>query len=295
MAAHPRGLGRGLGALFHDMNTTSRNGAEVRMIPLAEITPNPHQPRQTFPEESLKELAHSIRSQGVLQPILVRPGKPEGTFELIAGERRLRACVLAQLELIPALVRDISDEESIAIALIENLQREDLNPLEEAFALGRLKDQLGLSQEELATRVGRSRPAVANALRLLQLTPDVQEDVRAVRITAGHARAIVALPDGGAQIELSRRVQSSGLTVRQTEELAARYKKLGSFAVRSREKAVSDTPFHQTLKHSLSLRFPCTVKCSGDQRKGSITLSYGSADEFKTLLARLGLDGGMQG
>jgi ParB family transcriptional regulator, chromosome partitioning protein len=295
MAAHPRGLGRGLGALLHDMETSARSGPEVKLIALSEIFPNPHQPRQTFSEDSLRELADSIRSQGVLQPVLVRPGKPQGTYELIAGERRLRACALAQVDHIPALIREISDEESIAIALIENLQREDLNPLEEALALGHLKDRLGLSQEELAIRVGRSRPAVANGLRLLQLAPAVQEDLRAGRITAGHGRAIVAIDGGEAQIELSKRVQAKGLNVRQTEELAAQYKRRSSFSAPSIAVAPGETLFQQSLRQSLATDFPCPVQFRGNRRKGSITMRYSTPEELKALLVRLGVNGETQG
>ena len=265
------------------------------MIPVAEITPNPNQPRQTFSQESLQELAQSIRAKGVLQPVLVRPGRTEGSFELIAGERRLRASSLAGQERIPALVREISDEESFTIALIENLQREDLNPLEEALALERLKERLGLSQEELAGKVGRSRPAVANALRLLQLAASVQQDVREGRITAGHARAILAVPDHDAQAELSRRVHAKGLTVRHTEELAATFKKHGSFSPPRSGAPASDKPFQKHLKRSLSRHFPCQVQCRGDRRTGSITLSYSSADELETLLSRLGVDDEVRG
>jgi ParB family transcriptional regulator, chromosome partitioning protein len=294
MAANTRGLGRGLGALLQDMDLSARDRVEVRMVPIAEIAPNPHQPRQTFSADSLQELAHSIRSQGVLQPVLVRPGHKGNTFELIAGERRLRACALAGLERIPALVREISDEESVVIALMENLQREDLNPLEEAIALGRLKEQLKLSQEDLASRVGRSRPAVANALRLLQLAPAVQEDIRSARITAGHGRAVAGLQDRKAQVELSRLVQSKGLTVRQAEELVARFKQLGSFSAQQSRKT-PPTPFQRVLKHSLTQRFACPIRCRGDQRKGSITMSYSTPDELKEILARLGLGSGVQG
>jgi ParB family transcriptional regulator, chromosome partitioning protein len=177
----------------------------------------------------------------------------------------------------------------MAIALIENLQREDLNPFEEAFALGRLKEQLGLSQEDLAARVGRSRPAVANALRLLQLAPQVQEDLQSGRITAGHARAIVAIPDHDAQRDLGARVQQ-GLTVRQTEELASKYKEIGAFAVRPAENIGNRRiPLLDPEEMSLQTRLPCHVQVSGAiKNKGSIVLRYYSPEELKTLLSHLG-------
>jgi ParB family transcriptional regulator, chromosome partitioning protein len=287
MATQPRGLGRGLGALLQDMGSMAHDGAEVRMIPLAKISASPHQPRQTFSEEALQELASSIRSQGVLQPILVRRGADKGDFELIAGERRMRACALAGLETVPALVREISDEDAMAIALIENLQREDLNPFEEAVALGRLKEQLRLSQEELAGRIGRSRPAVANSLRLLQLAPAVQEDLQSGRITAGHARAIVAIQDHGAQAELSARVKQKQLTVRQAEELAAKFKEIGAFRIRPLR--TSETAaFRASVRKCLQTRLPCPVQLKGDRNKGSIVLKYSSPEELNTILSRLG-------
>jgi ParB family transcriptional regulator, chromosome partitioning protein len=287
MATQPRGLGRGLGALLQDMSSMANDGAEVRMIPLTRVAASPHQPRQTFSEEALQELASSIRSQGVLQPILVRPGNGKDNFELIAGERRLRASALAGLDTVPALVRQISDEDAMAIALIENLQREDLNPFEEAVALGRLKEQLGLSQEDLAARIGRSRPAVANALRLLQLAPQVQEDLQSGRITAGHARAIVAIGDHDAQRELGARVKQKQLTVRQTEELASKYKEIGAFAVRP-VKTSETAAFRSSVRKCLQTRLPCPVQFRGDKNKGSIVLRYNSPEELKTLLSHLG-------
>ena len=190
MTSGNRGLGRGLDALLggvrEDEKKTS-DSAEVRMISVENITPNPHQPRREFSEEALIELAASIKARGVLQPILIRP-LGAGKYELVAGERRLRASKLSGLTEIPTLVREMSDQESLAIALIENLQREDLNAVEEAFGYQRLQQEFGLSQEELARQVGKSRSAVANCLRLLNLPDAVQKDIQQNTITAGHGQ-----------------------------------------------------------------------------------------------------------
>ena len=193
MATSTRGLGRGLDALLGGLNPdTGATPGEVKNIPLAAISPNPHQPRKEFDPVALDDLASSIKSQGVLQPILVRPLEAQpGTFELVAGERRLRASKLAGLNEIPALVRALDDRESLAIALIENLQREDLNAMEEAEGYRQLLDQFFVTQEDLARQIGKSRPALANALRLLQLPDEVQEDVRRGKLSAGDRKSVV--------------------------------------------------------------------------------------------------------
>ncbi|MFP4070735.1 MAG: ParB/RepB/Spo0J family partition protein [Desulfovibrionales bacterium] len=290
MAVHPRGLGKGLGALLRDVAETPQNAPGVRLIPLSDIVPNPHQPRQHFSEDSLSELAQSIRTQGVLQPVLVRPGK-NGGFELIAGERRLRASRLAELEEIPALVREISDEESMAIALIENLQREDLGPVEESRALAALKQQLRISQEELAQKVGKSRPAVANALRLLQLPESVLEQLQNNMITSGHARAILGVSDPAAQEEMCARILDKGLNVRQAEQIAATYKERGTFSSgKSTTCPPADRSFFQSLRKQARKRFPCPAQFRGSREKGTITLRYRNAEELRLLLKQFELD-----
>lgn len=210
------GLGRGLGALI-PTEVTSATSA-LREIPLSEIQANPFQPRTQFTEEALSSLVDSIRSVGVLQPVLVRPGA-EGGYELIAGERRCRAARRAGLQTIPALVQDVSDVTSLEQALIENIQREGLNPLDEAAAYQQLIEDFSLTHEDVARRVGRSRASVTNALRLFQLPPTVQRLVREERISAGHARALLGTPDRELQDGLAQRSVEEGLSVRALEGL----------------------------------------------------------------------------
>ncbi len=185
------------------------------------VQPNPRQPRQAMDQEKIQELALSIQEHGVVQPIVVRP-IPGGKYEIIAGERRWRACRLLGVEFIPAIIREYGDMEASAVSLIENVQREDLSPLEEAVAYRRLIDEFGLTQEDISRLVGKSRPFIANTLRLLSLPPEVQDMLNADLITAGHARAILSLEDASMQIATAREVVSGGLNVRETEELVRR-------------------------------------------------------------------------
>ncbi len=211
MGGRRRGLGRGLEALLGEAAAEARP-AEVGV---EEIEPNPHQPRRRFGQAELEELADSIREHGVVQPVVVRP--VGGRYQLVAGERRWRAARLAGLDRIPAVVREVPDERLLEVALIENIQREDLTPLEEARAYEALLRHLGCTQEELATRLGRSRAAVTNTLRLLQLDPEVQDLIESRRLTEGHGRALLGLPDRSAQRELARVMAEKGLSVRQAE------------------------------------------------------------------------------
>ena len=214
-----RALGRGLGALIPSAYRSEEESRDS-VVPLAAIHPNPLQPRQSFAEASIEELADSIRQKGILQPLLVR--RANGGFELIAGERRLRAAQRLGLEQVPVLVRDVSDGEMLELALIENIQREDLNPLEEARAYRRLIGEFNLTQEQVATRVGKDRSTVANSLRLLQLPAEVQRQLERGALSAGHARALVGAPSEAVRIELAQEVVAQRLTVRQTEQLVQR-------------------------------------------------------------------------
>ncbi len=210
-------LGRGLAALLPETE------GELRTVPLERILPSPFQPRKRFNPSELEELARSIRDRGILQPLLVREIAPE-TYELVAGERRLRAAKMAGLSEIPVLVKHLSDEEALAVALIENLQREDLNPLEEAEGYRRLQEEFGYSQEEIARKVGRDRSTIANSLRLLRLPPEVQEDLWEGRLSAGHARALLALEDRELILTARQEILRRGLSVRETERLVRRLK-----------------------------------------------------------------------
>ncbi len=214
-------MGRGLDALIPSGGAGETEASGVREIPISQISPNRLQPRQDFDPEKLAELAASIREHGLVQPVVVRP--VDGGYELIVGERRWRACQQAGLRVIPAVVKDLdSDADVLEVALVENLQREDLNPLEEASAFRYLIEELGLTQEEVSRRVGRSRPQVANTLRLLNLDPAMQEELKAGRITMGHAKALLSLTDKASQGALFRRILAKGLSVREAEDLARR-------------------------------------------------------------------------
>lgn len=212
------GLGKGLGALIpQDVTAGANPRPGVREVPISQIEPNPYQPRNHFDEESLAGLTASIRELGVLQPILVRETGPD-RFALIAGERRWRASKRAGLQFMPIIVRDVSDELTLQHALVENLHRDDLNPLEEAAAYQQLIEDFNMTQEAVAHKVGKSRSAVANLLRLFQLTPQVQRLVADGQVSAGHAKVLLGTPDRAFQEALARRVVADGLTVRETEE-----------------------------------------------------------------------------
>ncbi len=211
------GLGRGLEALFVDNDIAPDGGAgDATEIRISDIEPDRNQPRCVFSDEALGELANSIAEHGVIQPILVRP-LPEGGYRIVAGERRWRASRMAGKTTIPAIVRNISDLEAMTYALIENLQREDLNPVEEAHGYRQLMERASLTQEQVARQVGRSRPTVANALRLLSLPDDVLALLQAGDITTGHAKAILAIADESVRSEVARKVATEGMTVRQAE------------------------------------------------------------------------------
>ncbi|MBG0790590.1 MAG: ParB/RepB/Spo0J family partition protein [Desulfovibrionaceae bacterium] len=302
MMSANRGLGRGLDALLGGVREDEKitaDSAEVRMIDINAIVPNPHQPRREFSEDALNDLAASIKSRGVLQPVLIRT-LGNNRYELVAGERRLRASKIAGLSEIPTLVREMTDQESLAIALIENLQREDLNAVEEALGYQQLQQQFGLSQEELARQVGKSRSAVANALRLLNLPEPVQADIQKNAISAGHGRAIMAVPDADPQAELHRRIVDNGLTVRQAEAQATFYKQngrlpgadeIGSAAART-AKAQPKTldPKLESLETSLSDVLGVKVKISGSSKKGKVTVSYGDEDDLRSFVEKLGVE-----
>lgn len=296
-----KGLGRGLDALLGGVREEEKQGldaASVRMIAVASIVPNPYQPRREFDPAALEDLSSSIRAQGVLQPILVRPvGRDQ--FELVAGERRLRASRLAGLEEIPTLVREMDDQESLAIALIENLQREDLNPVEEALGYQQLQKEFGLSQEELSRQVGKSRSAVANALRLLNLPDEVQKNIQTGAISAGHGRALMSVTDLVPQADLHSRMLENGLTVRQAEAQASFWKQNGRLPGVEETLSAGPRPLggqkNELDKDMLSLqstlveKLHLSVKLSGSVDKGKITIGYKDSHELKSLLDSLGV------
>jgi ParB family chromosome partitioning protein len=267
-----------LGALLEGVDVAG--DTELINLPVARVRPNPQQPRQHFDPERLQELAHSIRQQGVIQPIVVRR-RPDG-FELMAGERRLRAAQMAGFERIPALVKKANDQEALEVALLENLQREDLNPMEEARAYQRLQAVFHLRQEEVAQRVGKDRSSVANVLRLLKLSPALQADIEAGRLSMGHARALLALPSAEAQQRLRDQVVAEGLSVRDTEARARLQK--------SRTPAARAKPAHvlaaeQALHRHLGTR----VAIKPGRRRGKIEIIYQGEEDLQRLLSLLHL------
>jgi ParB family chromosome partitioning protein len=279
--ANPR-LGRGLAALMGDAPAPSPDAIKppVRGLAIEKLEPGPFQPRTSFNADSLAELVDSVRSRGILQPLLARPHpKTAGQYQIIAGERRWRAAQLAGLHEIPVLVRDLSDQDAMAASLVENLQRQDLNPIEEADGFRRLIEEFGLTQEQLGSAVGKSRSHIANAIRLLQLPPSVRIELQNGRLTSGHARALLMHPDPeeGARIVIAR-----GLSVRQTEALAT----AKPAPPTARESAEPD-PERLALERDLSERLGLHVKIGFDGRGGSVTISYRNLEQLDSLIAVL--------
>lgn len=267
------GLGRGLGALLTPSASarTSEPGA-VQEIPVGAIAPNPMQPRKAFEDDALRELAASMKRSGVLQPVVVR--KLADGYQLIVGERRWRAAQLAGLERIPAVVREAGNSESLELALVENLMREDLNPMEEAEAYQRLLTEFGWSQEELAGRVGKDRSSVANCLRLLRLPPTIQDDLRAGRLAMGHARALLSLTAEADQLKLREEILAHSWSVRATEE-GVQKRRLGLPRRRARR-----SPELAALEDRLREALATRVRLVGNERRGRIEIVYTDSDEL---------------
>ncbi|HCP20581.1 MAG TPA: chromosome partitioning protein ParB [Marinobacter hydrocarbonoclasticus] len=288
MAAKKRGLGeRGLGALLQGSKVnlnqeTSDHDGELREIPVDLIQRGRYQPRRDMDPAALQELADSIRQQGVMQPVVVRPVS-EGRYELIAGERRWRATQLAELDRIPAIIRDVPDEAAIAMALIENIQRENLNPVEEANGLRRLLDEFGLTHQQVADSIGRSRAAVSNLLRLLNLDPAVRVHLENGRLEAGHARAILSLPREQ-QLAAADTVIQQRFSVRQTEQLVRRY--LSGKRKEKRKTAPKDADLRQ-LEEELSQQLAAPVSLEQRGQGGRVIIEYNSLDELEGILERL--------
>jgi ParB family transcriptional regulator, chromosome partitioning protein len=259
-------------------------GASFAELPVDSIAPNPRQPRQVFDEEAMAELAHSIREIGLLQPVVVRQVGPD-KYELVMGERRLRATEEAGLRTIPAIVRDTADDELLRDALLENLHRTQLNPLEEAAAYQQMLDDFGCTQDDLASRIGLSRPQISNTLRLLKLSPPVQRRVAAGVLSAGHARTLLAIPDEPTQDRLAQRVVAEGISVRALEEMVA----LGEVGSDERAPRQSQNrpvaPGLSDLAERLSERFDTRVKVDFGRRKGRITVEFASIDDLERIVA----------
>ena len=310
MAQQKRGLGRGLGALIpttpgpagagsHVGETMGPSlsgaatitperpgvdGAYFDEIAIGAITPNPRQPRQNFDDDSLEELAASIREVGLLQPVVVRKVMP-GRFELVMGERRWRACQRAGLEHVPAIVRGTPDDELLREALMENLHREQLNPLDEAAAYQQLLDDFSATHDELARKVGRSRPHISNTIRLLQLPPAVQRRVAAGVLSAGHARALLSLADPQEQDHLAHRIVAEGLSVRAVEEIVA----LGQQQAKPRRAPVRQpaAPALTELAHRLSDALETRVKVEVGKQKGKIVVEFASLEDLQRIVTTM--------
>ena len=314
MAQQKRGLGKGLGALIPtgpvpggpglsasvpgsgDVTAVAGTGrpgpaagaiagAYFQEVPIGAVIPNPRQPRQVFDEEALDELVNSIREVGLLQPVVVREVEP-GRFELVMGERRWRASQRAGLTEIPAIVRATADDDLLRDALMENLHREQLNPLEEAAAYQQLLDDFGATHEELARKVGRSRPHISNTLRLLNLSGPVQRRVAAGVLSAGHARALLALDDADAQDHLAHRIVAEGLSVRAVEEIVT----MGDVRPAKTRRPVArqaSAPALDRLADRLSDAFDTRVKVELGQRKGKIVVEFGSIEDLERIVSTM--------
>ena len=298
MSARKRGLGRGLDALLKSGAEIpqAQNGqtaeavagddrAALKELPVEFLQRGKYQPRRDMDPDSLQELADSIRAQGVMQPIVVRR-IADKRYEIIAGERRWRAAQLAGLETVPAVIKDVSDEAAIAMALIENIQREDLNPIEEAVAMQRLQREFNLTQQEVARAVGKSRSTVANLMRLMALQEDVRLLLERGDLEMGHARALLAL-EGSAQSQAARTVVGKGFSVRQTEELVRRLQREAQSAPVAARNTVQD-PDIRRLQEDLSQKLGASVQIQhGARGKGKLVLSYNSLDELDGILQHI--------
>jgi ParB family chromosome partitioning protein len=280
--ASPKGLGKGLGALLGDFNEEPAEKSPYQLLPIYKVEPNRDQPRQDFDEEELQSLAESIAIHGILQPLTVRELN-NGYYQIIAGERRWRAARIAKLNEVPAVIIEADDKKAMELALIENLQRQDLNPVEEALGYQSLIQDYGLTQEEAATQVGKSRPAVANALRLLGLCPSVLEKLRTGELTAGHARAILTLKSEKKQMEAAQKICALGLSVRQAELLC---KNMTREPAPQKEITLA-VDYVAECEKSLSKHLGRGVKIVNGKRKGRFELEFYGEEDLQNLLDAL--------
>ncbi|MDD6061045.1 MAG: ParB/RepB/Spo0J family partition protein [Oscillospiraceae bacterium] len=279
MAAKKGGLGKGLDTLFMDNSVEEISSTSAVKLKIMDIEPNREQPRKDFDDAALGELADSIAKYGVLQPLLVRPLNGGG-YQLIAGERRWRASRLAGLTEVPVVVREMTDEEAAALALIENLQREDLNPLEEAFGFRKLMDDFGLTQEEAAEKVGKSRPAVANALRLLKLPEAILDLVRSGELSAGHARALLSFPTQEQMLETAQLIMDKGLSVRETERLAKKAAK----PKKEKETPARRASYYDQVELALTEALCRKIRIqNGKNETGTIEIAFNSKEDLERI------------
>lgn len=278
------GLGRGIEALFEDEPQIEDNEEEIQDLNLGDVRPNPYQPRKNFDDKSLKELADSIKENGVFQPIIVR--KSVKGYEIIAGERRFRASKLAKKTTIPAIVRDFSESQMMEVAVLENLQREDLTPLEEAQAYEMLQKNLGLTQEEVSKRMGKSRPYIANYLRLLTLPNKTKHLLQHGELSMGQARTLLGLKNKDKIDEVAKQVVKEGMPVRKVEALVANLN-----SKKPRKKTVHKSPFIRATEHQLADKLGSTVNISASKKgSGHLSIGFSSTEELNRILDVLGVD-----
>ena len=290
MPVERRGLGRGLGALIPTSPSVPGTPAASGPLQVAldDIAPNPHQPRRSIDARELEELAASIREHGLLQPLVVAPLSPDAPgagarYQLIAGERRLQAARMAGLTQVPVVIKDVTSRELLELALVENIQRADLNALEEAAAYQQLVQEFGLTQEEVARRVGRSRTTITNALRLLRLPEEIKEALRSGRISEGHARAILGLEDAADQLAVLRAVEKRALSVRQTEELVRRL----ASATQAPAEAPQPSPQTRALEDAFRTALGTRVTLSRGERGGRLVVYFYSDEELQSIYERI--------
>ncbi len=286
--ANKKGLGRGINALFSDFTEEKEVDEKVEELELSEIRPNPYQPRKTFDEENLNDLSESIRKNGVFQPIIVRKSSVMG-YEIIAGERRFRASKMAGKDKIPAIVRAIDDEQMMEIAVLENLQRENLSPLEEAQAYSTLMENLKITQAQLSERLGKSRPYIANYLRLLDLPVKVKQMLQDGQLSMGQARTLLALKDRSKLVDLAQRTVKENLTVRQLEQIVNEMN--GKKKVK-KEKKKSLSPYLRQSQDRLQEKFGTKVAIKANEKtgKGKIEINYLSTDDFNRIMDVLNIE-----
>lgn len=280
--AKKNGLGKGFQSLMLENDMSSE--ASTSTLNINDITPNKDQPRKTFDEDALMELADSITQHGVLQPLLVRP-MPTGGYQLVAGERRWRASRIAGLKEVPVVIKELSDTEAMELAIIENLQREDLNPIEEAEGLQQLIDKCGFTQEEVATSVGKSRPAIANALRLLRLPEEVREMTKSGEISAGHARALLGFNNQAMMLEGAKRIVLEKLTVREIEKIVKRQ----NAPIKAAKPAKQSTDsFYTEVEIALCETLGRKVRVINGRNKGILEIEFYNKDDLKDIANKLG-------
>ena len=279
------GLGKGLGALFE--MSAPEGGEGAVLVPISDLVPNKEQPRKEFSEEALLDLSESIKKYGVLQPIIVKP-LPDTTYKIVAGERRYRAAMMASVSEVPVIIKEISDKEVSEIALIENLQREDLNPVEEALGYKNLQESYSLTQDEIASSVGKSRSAVANSLRLLSLPEEVIEMLKNGELTGGHARALISLSDEKVIVEAAKRFSDTKASVREAEKFVKKQKAEKVASSEEKEDIFSGDSFIKETELALKEATGRAVKISGTEKKGKVIIEFFSREELSEIANILG-------